>query len=95
VRLWINRRHRFYTDIYESAEARLRSALELVLLTLGSCEVESEGDRELFYKVERAEWSQRLQTALTILDRHNSVDDAESAAAEAEEVVAAESQTAA
>ena len=95
VRVWINRRHRFYTDIYNSADARLRSALELMLLTLGTCEVESEGDRELFYSVERTEWSRRLETALALLDRHASVDDEGSAAAEAEEVAAAETQDAA
>lgn len=94
VRVWINRRHRFYTDMYNSADARLRSALELVLFTLGTCEIESEGDRELFYSVERAEWSRRLETALTVLDRHTSIDDAGSAAAEAEEVATAASQDA-
>jgi hypothetical protein len=95
VRVWMNRRHRFYTDIYDTADARLRSALELILLTLGTCEVESEGDRELFYSVERTEWSRRLETALALLDRHASVDDEGSATAEAEEVAAAESQGAA
>jgi hypothetical protein len=82
ARLWINRRHRFYTDVYGSSDARIKSALELLLFVLGTCELESEGDRELFYRVERAEWSQRLETNLTYLDRHNSVDDAESAAME-------------
>ena len=95
VRVWINRRHRFYTDIYDIADPRLRSALELILLTLGACETESEGDRELFYSVERTEWSRRLETALALLDRHASVDDEGSAAVEAEEVAAAESQDAA
>jgi hypothetical protein len=95
MRVWVNRRHRFYTDIYDTADARLRSALELILLTLGACEVESEGDRELFYSVERAEWSRRLETALALLDRHASVDDEGSAAAEAEEVATAESESAA
>jgi len=95
VRVWVNRRHRFYTDIYSSADARLRSALELLLFTLGTCEVESEGDRELFYSVERTEWSRRLETVLALLDRHASVEDAGSAAAEAEEVASAESQNAA
>ena len=95
VRVWVNRRHRFYTDIYSSADARLRSALELLLFTLGTCEVESEGDRELFYSVERTEWSRRLETVLALLDRHASVEDAGSAAAEAEEVASAESQSAA
>jgi hypothetical protein len=95
TRVWINRRHRFYTDIYNSADARLRSALELVLFTLATCELESEGDRELFYNVERAEWSRRLETALALLDRRTSIDDAGSAAAEAQEVAAAASQDAA
>ena len=92
VRVWINRRHRFYTDMYSSADGRLRSALELLLFTMGSCEVESEGDRELFYSVERTEWSRRLETTLALLDRRASVDDAGSAAAEAEEIATAESE---
>jgi hypothetical protein len=95
TRLWLNRRHRFYTDVYDPADSRLRSALELLLFTLGTCEVESDGDREIFYRVERTEWSKRLDATLTLLGRHRSLDDAGSAAAEADEVAAAESQTAA
>jgi hypothetical protein len=44
--------------------------------------LDSEGDREQFYRVERAEWSQRLETTLAQLDHHSSLDDAESAALE-------------
>jgi hypothetical protein len=95
ARVWINRRHRFYTDMYNSADGRLRSALELVLFILSTCELESEGDRELFYSIERAEWSRRLETALTLLDRRTPIDDAGSAAVEAQEVAAAASQDAA
>jgi hypothetical protein len=94
VRLWINRRHRFYTDVYGSSDARMKSALELILFVLGTCELESEGDRELFYRVERAEWSQRLETNLTYLDHHNSVDDAESAAMEEQVAAPTPSQAA-
>jgi Histidine kinase-, DNA gyrase B-, and HSP90-like ATPase len=95
ARVWINRRHRFYTDVYNSVDGRLRSALELLLFVLGTCELESEGDRELFYSVERTEWSRRLETTLSLLDRHVPIDDVGSAAAEAREIAVAESQDAA
>jgi hypothetical protein len=82
ARVWINRRHRFYTDLYNTVDARSKSALELLLFVFGTCELDSEGDREQFYRVERAEWSQRLETTLAQLDHHSSLDDAESAALE-------------
>lgn len=90
ARVWINRRHRFYTDLYVSAETnvRIRTALELLLFVLATCELESEGDRELFYQVERTEWSRRLETTLALLDREQSIGDAESAATEDEELAA-------
>jgi hypothetical protein len=87
IRVWINRRHRFYTDLFVSSEAnpRVRTALELLLFVFATCELESEGDREIFYQVERAEWSRRLETTLALLDRKQSVEDSDSATAEDEE----------
>jgi len=81
-RLYINTNHRFYADVYNapSTTNRMRTALELLLLTLGTCEIDAEGDREIFYKVERAEWTRRLDTYLLLLDRRDPVADAKAAA---------------
>jgi hypothetical protein len=91
ARVWINRRHRFYTDIYAPLErdGRVRSAIELLIFVLGICELESREDREQFYRMERSEWSRQLETALSLLDRHQSIDDARSAQSEDEEILAA------
>lgn len=90
ARVWINRRHRFYTDIYAPLEkdGRVRSAIELLIFVLGICELESRDDREQFYRVERSEWSRQLETVLAMLDRHQSIDDARSAQSEDEEILA-------
>jgi hypothetical protein len=91
TRVWINRRHRFYTDIYAPLErdARVRSAIELLIFVLAACELEAREDRELFYRAERSEWSRQLETTLALLDRHQSIDDARSAQSEDEEILAA------
>lgn len=83
-RLFINTRHRFYTDLYGGAEStgRVKTALELFIFAIGSCELESSGDREIFYRQERRLWSDRLDIALELLDRRDSVLDADSARAE-------------
>jgi hypothetical protein len=90
TRVWINRRHRFYTDIYAPLErdARVRSAIELLIFVLAACELEAREDREIFYRAERSEWSRQLETALALLDRHQSIDDARSARSEDEEILA-------
>jgi hypothetical protein len=61
IKLFLNTRHRFFTDLYNAPDStpRLRVALEIMLFVLGSCELEAEGDRELFYKMERGEWGER------------------------------------
>jgi hypothetical protein len=91
-RLFINKRHRFYTDLYAAPDstARVKTALELLLFVLGSCELESTGDREIFYKSERAEWSKRFDVTLDLLDRRDSVIDAGSASEEESEVTGAQ-----
>lgn len=88
-RLYINTSHRFYSDVYNtpSTTNRMKTALELLLFSMGSCELESEDDREIFYKNERSEWTKRLDTYLQLLDRREPVDDDREAA-----TVAAESE---
>lgn len=87
IRLWINRAHRFYQDFYAqfNEEPRSQTIIEILLFVLGECELEARGDRSLFYRGERAEWSKRLDIALALLDRKDSVDDIESALAEESE----------
>ncbi len=89
-RLYINTRHRFYTDLYTGPDAtpRLKAALELLLFAVGCCELESSGDRETFYRNERGEWSRRLDVRLELLDRHDSVQDADEAKLEQTELAA-------
>lgn len=85
--IFLNTGHRFYSDVYNHPDtpARVKTALELMLFVFGLCELESEGDREMFYVVERAEWTKRLDTYLQLLDRRKPLADAEdSAQAEAE-----------
>jgi hypothetical protein len=80
-RLFINTAHAFYSDLYSGpdATARVKTSLELLLFAIGSCELDATEDMELFYQMERAEWSKRLKVALTLLDRREPVEDAESA----------------
>lgn len=79
--LYLNSDHTFFIKLYaaEGTSPRLKSALEILLFILGSCEVEAGGDRELFYQSERAEWSKRLNVTLNLLDRKEPIDDAEEA----------------
>jgi hypothetical protein len=87
ARIYMNRAHRFYQDFYSlfSSEPRHQTVIEILLMILGECELESSGDRAIFYKAERGEWSHRLDVTLSLLDREESIDDFESAQAEDEE----------
>lgn len=89
-RLFINTAHAFYSDLYSGPDAtpRVKTALELLLFAIGSCELDATEDGELFYQVERAEWSKRLKVTLALLDRREPVEDAESAEAAAAEAEA-------
>ena len=72
--LYLNTAHRFFTDIYAAVEgprgARLRSALELLLFAIGSCELDAEGSGRFWYASERVEWSKRLALTLAHLEGH-------------------------
>lgn len=75
--LYINRAHRFFSDVYAASDSsrRVRAALEVLLFSIGDCELDAQGnpDRALFYAVERQAWSETIATALEIL--HRFVDD--------------------
>jgi Histidine kinase-, DNA gyrase B-, and HSP90-like ATPase len=76
--LYLNRAHNFYKDMYAQiavqasdnpSALRLRSALEVLLFVLGDCELDANDERQVFYANERYEWSRRLETTLTVLQR--------------------------
>lgn len=62
TRVVLNEQHPFFTRIYGGAHStpEVREAIHLLLLTLAEAELDSDGDRELFYRAERMTWSQRL-----------------------------------
>ena len=86
--LWLNTTHRFYTDVYAGPDStpRLRDALELLLFNLGEAELDSQGERRLFYQTERqALWTTRLSVLLELLSQHSGVEDDEAMEQEMEE----------
>jgi hypothetical protein len=87
TRVWINTRHRFYTEVYDGLKSvpRVRAAVELLLFTLAEEELTADGDRDVFYKQERKQWSDRLELLLQLLDRKSSLEEQQSAADELKE----------
>ncbi|MCG8092882.1 MAG: ATP-binding protein [Candidatus Thiodiazotropha endolucinida] len=85
TRIYINTRHRFFTDFYDAPDSsrRIKTMLELMIFVLARAELSSTGDRELFYERERGEWSTEMNLALRLLDRHDPVDEAKEAEEEA------------
>jgi hypothetical protein len=83
-RLVINRAHRFYVDLYahNKTSAHARYGLEALLFVLGTGELTSKRDIQLFYQSERVRWSSMLNAALTYLSEWDGSDDAEQAAQE-------------
>jgi Histidine kinase-, DNA gyrase B-, and HSP90-like ATPase len=71
MRVYINMRHRFYTDLYAApgTPQRTKTALELLIFALATAEVDATGDRETFYRGERGEWSKTLDLYLSTLDK--------------------------
>jgi len=91
IRVYLNTRHKFYSDIYAgpSSNPKVKAAIEILLFVLGGCELDATGELELFYQAERNEWSKRLNIALTKLDQKGPVEDEEAAAHADSEVVEA------
>ena len=75
IKIVINASHRFYLDIYSQQGTRGKTAIELLLFVLGKCEIESNGDKELFYQSERFDWSRKLDTRLKLLDKKDPISD--------------------
>ena len=73
-RLYLNRSHRFYTDVYaaQGATGKVRNAIEVLLFVVGETELDAYAnpDRRNFYVSERAAWSERLAHALDDLTKY-------------------------
>jgi len=69
VRVWINKAHPFFTDLYAGSDStpEIRAALEVLLFVLASEEVMSMEKRHEFYQRERNRWSEELRTTLSEL----------------------------
>ena len=69
--LYLNRDHRFFTNLYAGPESTpyLRASLEVMFFVLGDCELDSEKERRQFYEVERALWSSELSVTLNQLQQ--------------------------
>lgn len=78
TRLKINTAHRFYSDIYSQQDGRGKTAVEILLFVLAKCEIESTGDKLLFYGNERFEWSRKLDLRLKMLDSKDPILDKKS-----------------
>lgn len=78
LQLFINMAHRFYTDLYGRPDLtpRTKEALDLLLFALAYCENQASETLAEFYKRERQEWSNRLETYLGELNRIDPVDPA-------------------
>jgi len=72
TRVVLNQRHPFFTRIYNgpTATADSREVLDLLLLTLAEAELNSDGERGLWYQSERTTWSQRLNIGI---DRYEQI----------------------
>lgn len=88
--LYLNRAHRFHSDLYASSHAtpHVRYALEALLFVMGTAEIRSNEDRQLFYEQERALWSNNLNTTLKALEEWDAAADDMSAQAETEQAAA-------
>ncbi len=80
-RLYINRSHRFFTDLYahENTSAHARYGLEAFLFTLGTSELTSKPELQLYYQTERVRWSVTLNAALAHISEWDGIEDTEQA----------------
>ncbi|MEQ7155095.1 ATP-binding protein [Brevundimonas aurifodinae] len=77
--LHLNTAHRFYEEIYdgEVSTPELRSALEILLFSLGDVMLEGADEAEERNKAQLISWSRRLDLALGMLSDHLSLGDAQ------------------
>ena len=70
--LHINTAHRFYTDLYDgpASTSEVRSALEVVLFSIGDIALDQQQRSDAKLTEELASWSRRLDQALEMLASH-------------------------
>jgi len=70
-RIWINTRHRFFSEVYQATEpnSKARTALELMLCVLADSELHAPEHAEATLRGERLEWSSQLDLALRLHER--------------------------
>lgn len=69
-RLWLNRGHRFYSQVYAGPESTpvTRAQWEVFLFILGDSEISGSDELKTIYEAARVHWSSRLNTALAALE---------------------------
>jgi len=92
VVIYINKAHRFYTDLFNSSQtnAFTKNALALLLFAMGHSELRVTEERRRWYRNERGAWSQKLETTLELLSQHFSKSSDDQVAEE--EMAAAETE---
>jgi hypothetical protein len=79
VVIYINKAHRFYTDLFNNprTDAFMKNALALIVFTLGHSELRVTDEKRKWYKIERNAWSIKLDTTLETLAKYftKSIDD--------------------
>jgi len=72
VVIYINKAHRFYTDVFNNTETNpySKNALALLIFALGHTELRVTDEKRKWYKIERSAWSLKLDTALETLAQH-------------------------
>lgn len=79
VVIFINKAHRFYTDLFNNphTDAFMKNALALIVFVLGHSELRVTDEKRKWYKIERNAWSIKLDTTLETLAKYfaKSIDD--------------------
>lgn len=86
--VYLNKAHRFYSELYMGPETspRLRNALEILILALGDSVLDASDEAQRLYMVESVTWSQKIELALDSLSHRQNSDDTKDAAADEAEL---------
>jgi len=70
--LYINRSHRFYSDVYSGPKSsyEVRQALEVLLFAIGDSMLDAPEENQRVYRVELPQWSVKLDLALEQLGQN-------------------------
>lgn len=86
VVIYINKAHRFYSDLYENPDTSqfTKNALIVLLFSIGHSELRTSDEKKRWYSQERKQWAHRLEVTLEKLiekavtsNKHNTPDDDE------------------